>query len=178
MCTQTYLVLYIWKQDTHSRLLYPLQQIQSQKDEMRSHSSFHTLKWRKGLSQENMPFYLLIMALSSLPRDCLSNMAQILVLCWTWTLLSEAAPKKNPNESWCFFLLLLSRKYCTIHKKAGTSEKCGSKPVTAKCSSVLPAVTAGPGSWRLLMRLFAATACTDIDLQVQFRCLSMHNALR
>lgn len=148
---------------------------------MSSHFSFHTLKWRKGLNQKNMPFYLLITALSSLLRGCLSSMAQMPVLGWIWVLLFQRQLLRTVLTnalSYCFFLLPLSRKYYTIHKKARTSDKRGSKPVTAKCSSVPPAVTAGPGSWRLLMSLFAATACTDIDLQVQFRGLFIHNTLR
>jgi len=46
------------------------------------------------------------------------------------------------------------------------------------CPPVLTAGAVDPGSWGLLIPLLAATACPDIDVQVQFRCFSMHNALR
>lgn len=119
--------------------------------------------------------YSSVLPAGRLPQQCGSDACAGLDL---GASVPEAAPKNSPDKGpvLLLFSLPLSRKYYTIHKKARTSEKRGSKAVTAKCSSVPLAVAAGPGSWRLLMRWFAATACTDIDLQVQFRCLSVHNA--
>lgn len=73
---------------------------------MSSHSSFHTLKWRKGLSQENMPFYLLITALSSLlrlPQQHGSDACAVLELDDS---ASGAAPKNSPDK--CPILMLFS----------------------------------------------------------------------
>lgn len=113
--------------------------------------------------------------------DCLSIMAQMPVLCWIWMILpQEQLPRTVLTNalSWCFFLLSLSRKYYTIHKKARTSEK---KCVKASHCQVLFSPTSNNcRSWQLETpnEIIFSTACTDIDLQVQFRCLSIHNALR
>lgn len=93
---------------------------------------------------------LLIDYSSVLPAERVpQSMAQMPVLGWIWALLSQKQLLRavlTNALSWCFFLLPLSRKHYTIHKKARTSEKRGSKPATARDSSVLPAVLAAGDS--------------------------------